>query len=306
MAEPRVSVIIPAYRCATIIGRALDSVFAQTRPADEIIVVDDGSPDDLAGALAPYAGRLRVLHKSNGGASSARNAGIEVCTGDLVAFLDSDDFWDSGKLGQQLEVLRRHPDVGLVASRYIILSPDGTTEFFPGPGAARWDSVLYLAGPAIFDMAMLIWTSSVIIRRAVLGDLRFDEHFRIAEDRDLWVRMASRAPIYLQSRLTATLVELQGSLSRSDVDLDCRSMLQMIRRYQHLLGAGGVRRWEACVHRRWAAAYLGMGRSRKAIGPAFRRLVYQPFSPEGWWVLGKSMALAAAPQALAGAQRAAM
>ena len=118
----------------------------------------------------------------------------------------------------------------------------------------------------------------------------------IAEDRDLWVRLVSAAPVYLQSELTAILVELEGSLSRSDIDLDCRCMLAMIDRYRAMLGAAGQRRWEAYVHRRWAAAYLGCGQSRKAIQPALRRLSYQPFSAEGWWVLGKSMATAVAPR----------
>lgn len=295
MSEPRVSVVIPAYRCAATIGGAIKSVLAQTRPPDEIIVVDDGSPDDLAPALAPFEAQIRLLRKSNGGASSARNMGIDACTGDLVALLDSDDFWHPGKLASQLAVFQKHPEVGLVASRYVILSPDGSEELYPYLHLAKWDTVLHLTGPAVFDIMALIWTSSVLIRREVLGDHRFDEQMRTAEDRDMWVRLASITPIYLQSEITATLVELKGSLSRSDVDLDSRCMLQMIHRYQHLLGTAGVRRWEAYVNRRLAAEYLGVGKSRKAIRPALRRLIVQPLSPEAWWVLAKSMALSAVP-----------
>ena len=293
MSEPRVSVVIPAYRCSATIGAAIKSVLAQTRLPDEIIVVDDGSPDDLDAALVPFEGRIRLLRKSNGGAASARNMGIDACTGDFVAFLDSDDLWHPGKLASQLAVFQKHPQVGLVASRYVILSPDGSEEIYPYLHLATWDTVLHLSGPAIFDVMARIWTSSVLIRRDVLGDRRFDEHMRIAEDRDMWVRLVSITPIYLQSEVNATLVELNGSLSRSDVDLDCRCMLQMIYRYQHLLGPAGVRRWEAYVNRRLAAEYLGVGRSRKAVRPALRRLVVQPFSPEAWWVLGKSMAMSA-------------
>lgn len=309
MAEGRVSVIIPAYRCAATIGRAIDSVLSQTRKADEIVVVDDGSPEDLSEALAPYCEHIRVLRKTNGGASSARNAGISACTGDYVAFLDSDDMWHRDKLAKQMALFAKYPELGLVASRYVILSPDGTEEYYPRLSDAPWDTVLKLSGPVAFDLAMLMWTSSVVIRREVIGKDRFDEHLRIAEDRDLWMRLVQKAPVLLQSELMATLVERDGSLSRSDIDLDCRCMLTLISRYENLLGSAGVRRWQARVQRRWAAAYLGLGQSGKAIRPALRRLRYQPFSPEGWWVLGKSMALTCTPRrrvAILGAASAAL
>ncbi len=73
MGEPSVSVIIPAFRAAHTIARAIDSVLAQTRVPDEIIVVDDGSPDDLATALAQYSDRVALIRKTNGGAASAQS-----------------------------------------------------------------------------------------------------------------------------------------------------------------------------------------------------------------------------------------
>ena len=77
------------------------------------------------------------------------------------------------------------PQLGMVASRYTILSPDGTREFFPPLSAARWDTVLRPRGPEIFDTAMLVWTSSVLVRRSVLGDHRFDD---LAEERKIGPR----------------------------------------------------------------------------------------------------------------------
>lgn len=288
MCEPRVSVIIPAYKCAGMIGRAIDSLLAQTRQPDEIIVVDDGSPDDIPEALRPYGDRITYLRKSNGGAASARNAGLDIATGDLIAFLDSDDLWDAAKLKDQLDIFARYPEVGFITSRYRIDSIDGNIDAFPDLDGIPWDSVQNPKGARAFDLAMLAWTSVVVFRRSILGSNRFDVTLKIAEDRDLWVRLVTKTPIYLQSAVTGTLMELKGSLSRENLDLDCRCMLQMLSQHASLLGKDGVRRWKTRVYRRWAGTYLGQGMSNLAIKPALKRLFYQPLSAEGWWALAKS------------------
>jgi glycosyltransferase involved in cell wall biosynthesis len=287
MDNARVSVVIPAYRCAGTIGQTIQSLLRQTRRPDEIIVVDDGSPDDVEAALHDYRGAVRVLHKSNGGAASARNVGIDACRGNFVAFVDADDLWHSTKLESQLGIFGRHPEVGLVSGRYLI--KDGTTVTeWPPVRDMPYGRVLRAQGAEIFELAMMVWTSAVIFRRDVLCDERFDTSLPIAEDRDLWVRLVGRAPLYLQADLVATLIGRPNSLSRSDLELDCRCMLRIIRRHAKLLGRSGRLKWEAQVYRRWAGTYLGLGRPRQALRPALRRLSYQPLSPEAWWVLGKA------------------
>ena len=122
-AVPRVSVIIPAYRAAATIGRAVNSLLAQTVPAAEIVIVDDGSPEPLAPALARYGDRVQLLRKDNGGAASARNLGIDHAGGELLAFLDADDYWEPGKLERQLALMGKYPEVGLCASTYYHETP---------------------------------------------------------------------------------------------------------------------------------------------------------------------------------------
>lgn len=89
----RFSVILPVYNRATSLAPALESVLNQTRPADEILVIDDGSQDDIMAALAPYAGRIRILRQENAGVAAARNAAAQAATGDWLTFQDSDDLW---------------------------------------------------------------------------------------------------------------------------------------------------------------------------------------------------------------------
>jgi glycosyltransferase involved in cell wall biosynthesis len=108
---PCISVIIPVWNRAHVIGPAIDSVVTQQLPAPdwslEIIVVDDGSTDDLDGALHPYGGRIRLVrHERNTGAAAARNTGIAAATGDYLAFLDSDDVWMPNKLTTQIKFMQ--------------------------------------------------------------------------------------------------------------------------------------------------------------------------------------------------------
>ena len=104
-----VTVVIPTWNRASLIGRAIDSVLAQELPPGhslEVIVVDDGSTDSLAEVLQRYEGRVScVRHERNLGAAAARNAGVAAGTGTFVAFLDSDDTWQPGKLVRQLAVM---------------------------------------------------------------------------------------------------------------------------------------------------------------------------------------------------------
>lgn len=101
--ENTLSVVIPTYNRSSTVGESIESVLSQTSPADEIIVVDDGSQDDTPATLHQFGDRIRTVFQENGGVSAARNTGIRQAKGNWVAFLDSDDIW----YDQRLETLRR-------------------------------------------------------------------------------------------------------------------------------------------------------------------------------------------------------
>src|SRR5258707_9348421 len=116
MPKPYVSVLIDTYNHEQFIAQAINSVLEQDMSmADvEIVVVDDGSTDRTAEIVRKFEPRVRLLSKVNGGQASAFNVGIPECHGEIIAFLDGDDWWARGKLRRVVEAMERDPGVGIV------------------------------------------------------------------------------------------------------------------------------------------------------------------------------------------------
>lgn len=102
---PTISVVIPNYNRAALIGETLNNVFAQTRPPDEVIVVDDGSTDDSVAAIQRFGSQVTLIRQENHGPGPARNRGLAAARGDLIQFMDSDDLWSLNKLEVQERAL---------------------------------------------------------------------------------------------------------------------------------------------------------------------------------------------------------
>ena len=107
--KKKVSVIIPTYNRRVRLEKAVESVLGQTYPDFELIVVDDGSEDSTRDLISRYGSRISYLPQENRGVSAARNRGIAAARGELIAFLDSDDWWDKDKLKLQVKALEEDP-----------------------------------------------------------------------------------------------------------------------------------------------------------------------------------------------------
>lgn len=107
--DARISVIVPCYNAAPYIAEALDSLLAQDPTPDDIIVIDDGSTDASPAVVAGYGARVRYLRQDNQGIAGARNRGLELARGALIAFLDADDIWPEGSLAARLRCLDAEP-----------------------------------------------------------------------------------------------------------------------------------------------------------------------------------------------------
>jgi glycosyltransferase involved in cell wall biosynthesis len=174
MSEPLVSVIVAAYNGERFLHETLESVFAQDYEPFEVVFVDDGSTDGTGEIAQSFP--VRYLRQENKGLPAARNAGLAVASGELVAFLDDDDVLPPTKLSLQATYLREHPDVGCVLGRQEWL--------FDGVGQPS------LPRDPIFGEVGGIQLVTAMIRRHVLDELGgFDPSYRYAEDRDLFIRM---------------------------------------------------------------------------------------------------------------------
>jgi glycosyltransferase involved in cell wall biosynthesis len=122
---PLVSVVMPVYNGARYLRQALESALTQTYRPLEIVVVDDGSTDDTPALLAEFGDKIRSIRQQNSGSAAARNAALRAARGELIAFLDADDLWLPRKLAVQVDYLRDHPEVDLVATRWLTLT-EGT------------------------------------------------------------------------------------------------------------------------------------------------------------------------------------
>jgi glycosyltransferase involved in cell wall biosynthesis len=133
---PSISVIIPVYNAAPYLAEALRSVLAQTRSANEIIVVDDGSTDDSAAVAQGFVPQVKLIQQANLGAAAARNSGVRLAQGDLLAFLDADDLWFPDKLALQWEALHGEPYPQMVFGMVEqFRSPDAPSDIrFAGDG----------------------------------------------------------------------------------------------------------------------------------------------------------------------------
>lgn len=120
-----VSVIIPTYNGSRHLTNSIQSVLDQTYNLHEIIIVDDGSQEDIKKILYPFLDRVRYVRQENAGPGAARNFGVSLASGDLIAFLDDDDIWHPTKTAKQIEVMDRNADCALVYSYPELIDENG-------------------------------------------------------------------------------------------------------------------------------------------------------------------------------------
>lgn len=229
----QVSVIIPSFNRWPTLCRAVDSVLAQTRLADEIIVVDDGSDDDTATQLrARYGATISVVKQKNSGVSAARNRGIEQARGKWIALLDSDDEWLPQKLSTQLALIKSQPNCVLCH----------TDEIWIRNGVRVNQMKKHQkSGGDIFKTCLrmcAISPSSVLLSKQLLNDVGcFDETLPACEDYDLWLRICAHHQVhYIDEKLLIKYGGHDDQLSRKYLAMDSFRITAM----KNLIRSGGL------------------------------------------------------------------
>jgi glycosyltransferase involved in cell wall biosynthesis len=191
-----VSVIIPTYNRADTVAASVESALNQSYPDIEVIVVDDGSTDGTAEALAGHRGRITVIHQENAGPSAARNRGAAAAKGEIIAFLDSDDHWLPEKIERQVDLMRRAgPDVCSCVCNAIVMGEGGIevgrTFDFAGLDFSFSEGV-WTNPQSVLSTRFLLFNQVVAIRREAFETLGgFNPELRLLEDYELALRLSS-------------------------------------------------------------------------------------------------------------------
>jgi glycosyltransferase involved in cell wall biosynthesis len=242
-----VSVVIPTYNHRDYVVRTLESVFAQTAPAAEVIVVNDGSPDDTADVLRPFAadGRIRYIEQKNAGQAAARNRGFAEARGEFVAFLDDDDEWPADKLQWQADALRAAPDAVLVYGSFRLIR-DGRLQ--------PQDPMSRPAGRVAREFRQQCWIMSpgqTLMRAAAVRELGgFDTGIWGSDDWDLYIRLAARGTFLYEDRVALHYRQHAANASGRALE-HVKNHLKVVRRH---IG------WNLPLlvsHQRAAARYFG-------------------------------------------------
>jgi glycosyltransferase involved in cell wall biosynthesis len=198
-----ISVVIPMHNGLAHIARAIGSVYQQTFPPNEIILVDDGSSDGGANHVRRNFPTVKILSKTNSGAGSARNAGIEEAKSDWIAFLDSDDFWFPDHLANAIDVMALCPQASVVST--------GIMKWKPHDPLNVVNKKITLGIVNFFEDQIkglgVITSSTAVVRKAAFETAGKFTTQKIHEDTDMWERLALLHSFAHTSQVTAVYVE---------------------------------------------------------------------------------------------------
>lgn len=284
---PTVSVVITTYNSEQFIASAVESVLAQTYKDIEVLVVDDGSTDDTRHVLESYGNQIHYIWQENQERSAARNHGVGLAKGDLIAFLDSDDVWLKEKLALQVDAIQRFPQAVMVYGCAQIIDPKGTP--------TRWwgeDTIGSLEGEvesSIQDNNILFGSSLTpsiaMIRKDAfeqIGGFDTTIHRGIGEDWDLWIRLSSLGPFVRIPRLVAQYrtfgMERELSKRATDYYVD-RSLYVIDKNVAADTGRFSppiVRRAQANIYLQAGLAHIELGEEQQGKPLIFRAIQIDP------------------------------
>jgi len=286
MSEPAVSVIIPAYNCAELLGEAIASVRAQTYEDYEVIVVDDGSADntaEVAEKLAADWPKMRAIRAEHKGLAAARNRAVAEMKGQWIAMLDADDLWLPEKLRRCMDYLAEHPDLSIV---YTPMAP-----ITMGGEKIKGHSKPCLAGRLTEELFQSIFVhdpASVIHKRVIEVCGGFDESLPVTVGHEFWLRVSTRFEFGLIDEPLALRRWSEQSLTRRTRSQGRRIKAAMLERFyferggDKLVPAGAAMRRLSSVYFKAGKLLLAEGDPREARRYLVKAVRYRPTNLRAW------------------------
>ena len=220
--KPIFSIIIPLFNKEKEIQQTLESVLKQTFHDFEVIIINDGSTDKSEQIVKSFSDeRILLISTDNKGVSQARNFGINYANGEIIAFIDADDYWFPNHLEKLFELHQKFPEAGLLATNYEFYFAENTIvkPTFDDIPIENWSGIV----TDFFKSSMtyrLAWTSAVAVPKAILDKIGcFDETITLGagEDTDLWIRIAVDYPVAFSTEISARYnMTAQNKISFSD------------------------------------------------------------------------------------------
>jgi hypothetical protein len=290
-AAPLVDAIVTCHNYGRFLGEAIESVLAQSHLNLNVVVVDDGSTDETAAVAARYAERgVRYVDRPSGGAGQARNAGLEVTSAPLVAFLDADDAWLPHRVAIGVAHLERHPEAALVAAHAFAcdegMRPSSIVHARRGPASGNVFHELLIHN-------VVLNPSSVLVRRSALEAAGGFSELPIGQDWDTWLAIAKRFPIGFADEVVALVrrhtsgITLRKGRARIDVQLGI-----VDRHLQDVQPA-----WKRPLLRRGAASaaclHAGLGSAIQGHRQVARRYAIEAFALDPFTLARRKLALLA-------------
>ncbi len=291
--EPLVSVVVPTFNRAEYLEACVASVLAQTWSSWELIVIDDGSTDATTDYLRDVADpRVRTISLPHSGVPArVRNAGLAAATGDLVAFLDSDDLWDARKLEIQVADLLRHPECGWSYTDVELIDDGGRV--LPKSRFRAWKPRSGDIVEALLAHEAMVACPTVLAKLRLIEDAgRFDEALRFSEDYDLWLRLAacSRARAVPQRLSRVRLHAGNNTRGRPEVN---EAFVQVYTKFLRAQNPPRAIR-KLCNRQRahyavYHASQLRLsGATARAFGVLAASFRYRPWNPRWWRALART------------------
>ncbi|AFZ22783.1 putative glycosyltransferase [Cylindrospermum stagnale PCC 7417] len=209
---PKISVVIPAYNAMAYLPKTVDSVLKQTFNDFELLIIDDGSSDQIVEWISQITdSRVKLISQKNQGLSGARNTGIAHAQGEYIAFLDADDLWAPTKLEKQVRCLDEQPKVGVVYTWTLLVDEQDkpTGRIFANHAEGNiWQQLL--------ENDVISSGSSAMVRRCCFETVGvFDCNLNSAEDLDMWLRIADSYPFAVVKELLTLYRQHPNSMSKN-------------------------------------------------------------------------------------------